>query len=136
MVLAAGGGALSWMLPAFKAGLGGRLGNGRQWVSWIAMDDVLGAIHHAMMTESLRGPLNVTAPEPVRNAEFTGALGTVLRRPTFLPVPAALLRLLFGAMADELLLASQRVLPERLLGSGYSFRYPSLAQALRHVLRR
>jgi hypothetical protein len=136
LVLTPAGGALRQMLPLFRAGIGGRLGNGRQYLSWIAIDDVLGAINHALLIESLRGPVNVTAPEPVTNAEFTAALGEVLHRPVLIPAPAAGLRLLFGEMADELLLASARVVPERLRATGYPFRYPALAGALRHVLGR
>jgi uncharacterized protein (TIGR01777 family) len=136
IVLTPRGGALAQMLPPFKVGLGGRLGEGRQYMSWIDIDDVVGAIHHAMMTESLRGPVNATGPEPVTNAQFTSVLGQVLGRPTWFPVPATALRLLFGELADELLLSSLRVIPERLRASGYPFRFPSLVQALRHVLGR
>lgn len=136
IVLTPAGGALAQMLPPFKAGLGGRLGSGGQYMSWIGIDDVVGAIYHAMMTESLRGPVNATSPEPVTNAQFTRALGAVIGRPTLFPVPATALRLMFGELADELLLSSLRVLPERLCDSGYPFRFPNLAQALRHVLGR
>jgi NAD dependent epimerase/dehydratase family enzyme len=105
-------------------------------MSWIDIDDVVGAIHHAMMTESLRGPVNATGPEPVTNTQFTSVLGQVLGRPTWFPVPATALRLLFGELADELLLSSLRVIPERLRASGFAFRFPTLVQALRHVLGR
>ncbi|MGH7531997.1 MAG: TIGR01777 family oxidoreductase [Gemmatimonadales bacterium] len=136
IVLSPDGGALAQMLVPFRFGLGGRLGSGRQWMSWIALDDVIGAIHHAMLTETLRGPVNVTAPSPVTNAEFTATLARVFRRPAILPVPGVALRLIFGELADEALLAGQRVLPAALLASGYHFRFPTLESALRHVLRR
>lgn len=136
LILTPAGGALHAMLPAFQAGVGGRMGNGEQWMSWISIDDVLGALHHLLLTENLRGPVNLTAPAPVRNADFAHVLGTVLHRPSILPAPAAALRLAMGEMADELLLASAKVLPERLRESGYQFRHPDLEQALRHVLGR
>jgi uncharacterized protein (TIGR01777 family) len=136
LILTPAGGALAAMLPAFQAGVGGRMGNGEQWMSWISIDDVLGALHHVLLTEHLRGPVNLTAPTPVRNAEFAHVLGTVLHRPSILPAPASALRLAMGEMADELLLASSRVLPERLRETGYQFRQPNLEQALRHVLGR
>jgi hypothetical protein len=136
IVLTPAGGALAQMLPPFMAGVGGRLGNGRQYMSWIGIDDVVGAIHHAIMTDSVRGPVNATGPDPVTNAEFTKALGAVLGRPALFAVPATALRLLFGELADELLLSSLRVLPERLQASGYPFRFPTLVEALRHVLGR
>jgi NAD dependent epimerase/dehydratase family enzyme len=112
------------------------LGNGRQYMSWIGIDDVVGAIHHAIMTDSVRGPVNATGPDPVTNAEFTKALAAVLGRPALFAVPATALRLLFGELADELLLSSLRVLPERLRASGYPFRFPTLGDALRHLLGR
>lgn len=136
LVLTPAGGALAAMLPAFKAGVGGRMGNGEQWMSWIGIDDVLGALHHIVLTESLRGPVNLTAPGAVRNSEFAQVLADVLHRPSVLPAPAAALRLAMGEMADELLLASAHVLPERLRESGYQFRHPTLEGALRHVLGR
>jgi uncharacterized protein len=136
LVLTPAGGALGRMLLPFRLGLGGRLGNGRQYMSWIGIDDVLGAILHAIRTESMRGPVNATGLAPVTNAEFTRTLGQVLRRPAMLPVPAAALRLLFGDLADELLLSSLRVVPERLQGSGYVHRHASLEPALRHLLGR
>jgi uncharacterized protein (TIGR01777 family) len=134
VVLSPAGGALAKMLLPFRLGLGGRMGRGTQWMSWISIDDAVGAIHHAMETDTLRGPLNATAPNPVTNRDFTETLGRVLRRPTPFPVPAAALRLALGEMADETLLASARVLPARLLRSGYQFRHPDLEGALRHVL--
>lgn len=133
-VLSAAGGALALMLPAFKAGLGGALGSGRQYLSWIAIDDAAGVIRHALSNESLSGPVNAVAPQPVTNREFTKTLGRVLGRPTFLTVPSFVLRLAVGEMAEALLLASQRVIPARLQSSGYTFRYPELEGALRHLL--
>jgi hypothetical protein len=136
LVLTPRGGALAPMLTPFRLGVGGRLGSGRQYMSWISIDDVVGALHHALFTPTLHGPLNLTAPEPVTNARFTEVLGAVLGRPTFFPVPAAALRLLMGELTDELLLASTRVVPTRLQASGYPFRHPTLESALRHVLGR
>jgi hypothetical protein len=136
LVLSPAGGVLGRMLPAFRFGMGGPLGSGRQPMSWIAMDDLIGALHHAIMTASLAGPVNATAPRPVTNREFAATLGRVLRRPAVVPVPAAALRLAFGEMADIALLAGARVLPDRLRASGYEFRYPELEGALRHLLGR
>ena len=136
VVLSANGGALAKMLPPFRLGLGGVIGDGAQWMSWIALDDVLGAIRHALTTDALRGPLNVVAPAPVTNAEFTRTLGRALGRPTLVPLPAFAARLALGEMADEMLLASQRAVPARLQASGYRFRYPTLEDALRAVLGR
>jgi uncharacterized protein len=133
VVLSPAGGALGKMLLPFRLGLGGRMGKGSQWMSWISIDDVVGALLH-LLKEAVSGPVNVTAPEPLRNRDFTRALGRVLSRPTPFPVPAAALRLVLGEMADSTLLASTRVLPERLLGSGYRFADPDLDTALRHVL--
>jgi uncharacterized protein (TIGR01777 family) len=134
VVLSPAGGALAKMLPPFRLGLGGPLGSGRQYMSWIAIDDAVGAIQHALATEALQGPANAAAPNPVRNREFTRALARVLRRPALVPMPAFAARLLFGEMADELLLASARVQPAKLLATGYTFRYPELEGALRHLL--
>ena len=134
VVLSPSGGALRKMLLPFRLGLGGRLGDGSQWISWISIDDAAGALLHLVLTATLAGPVNVTAPEPVRNRDFTRTLGRVLSRPTPLPVPAMALRLVMGEMADSTLLASARMLPERLLGSGYRFEHPDLETALRHVL--
>jgi uncharacterized protein (TIGR01777 family) len=134
VVLSAAGGALAKMLPLFRLGLGGVLGSGRQYMSWIALDDVVGAIQHAIVTDALQGPTNAVAPNAVTNQEFTKTLGKVLGRPTAIPLPAFGARLMFGEMADELLLASARVQPTKLLASGYQFRYPELEDALRHVL--
>ena len=134
IILSPAGGALRQMLTPFRLGVGGRIGSGRQWMSWIALDDVLGAIHRAMWHDTLAGPVNVVAPEPVTNADFTFVLGSVLRRPTVLPLPAQVARLALGQMADELLLTSQRVAPAKLNELGYPFRYPTLESALRHEL--
>jgi uncharacterized protein (TIGR01777 family) len=134
MVLSPTGGALARMLLPFKMGAGGVIGSGQQYMSWIALDDSIGAMHHALITESLCGPVNAVAPHPVTNREFTKTLGRVLRRPTLVPLPAFAARLAFGEMADALLLASTRVEPARLLESGYAFRYPDLTSALRHLL--
>ncbi len=133
MVLSMAGGALAKMLPIFRMGAGGVIGNGRQYMSWIDLDDVIGAIHHALTTDCLRGPLNTVAPAPVTNREFTKALGRVLSRPTLFPLPAFAAQLALGEMANELLLASQRVEPTRLVASGYQFRFPDLEGALRHL---
>ena len=134
MVLSSTGGALGQMLPPFRLGFGGVLGGGAQYMSWIALDDVAGAISHVLTTESLRGAVNLVAPEAVSNRDFTKTLGRVLRRPTAFAVPAFAARLLFGEMADALLLASTRVEPGKLNASDYTFRYPELEVALRHVL--
>jgi uncharacterized protein (TIGR01777 family) len=134
IVVTPAGGAVGRMLPPFRLGAGGPLGSGRQWMSWIAVDDAVGAIHHALMTEALSGPVNVTSPAPVTSRDFAATLGRVLRRPALVPAPAFALRLLFGEMADTALLSSQRVLPGRLTESGYPFRYPELSAALRHLL--
>jgi uncharacterized protein len=136
VVMSANGGALPKMLPAFKMGLGGRLGDGRQWMSWIDVQDVVGAIHHLLSSELLQGPVNVVAPMPVTNAEFSKTLGKVLSRPVVLPMPAFAARLAFGEMADELLLASQRVEPGKLTSSEYPFRFSTLEASLRNVVGR
>jgi uncharacterized protein len=135
VVLGRGEGALASMLPVFRLGLGGRLGSGRQWMSWISLEDAIGAILFAMDTPGLAGPINLTAPHPVRNAEFTRALGHQLKRPALLPVPATALRLAFGQMADEALLASARVVPQKLTAAGFSFAHPAIGQALAAALR-
>ena len=134
MVLSSSGGALGQMLPPFRLGLGGVLGGGAQYMSWVALDDVVGAISHVLTTESLHGAVNLVAPEPVSNRDFTKTLGRVLRRPTRFAMPGFAARLLFGEMADALLLASTRVEPAKLNASGYAFQYPALEGALRHVL--
>ena len=133
VVLSPTGGALGKMLRPFRLGVGGVVGSGRQYFSWIALDDVVGVIHHLLARSDLSGPVNASAPEPVTNAELTKTLGRVLGRPTFVPVPAVALRIAFGEVADALL-ASTRMRPERLLETGYRFRFPELEGALRHVL--
>src|SRR5262245_4949397 len=134
VVLSRHGGALSKMLPPFRVGAGGPVGTGRQYMSWISIADVVGAIEHLLRIEPLTGPVNLVAPDAVTNGEFTKTLGRVLRRPTVLPVPAFALRLFLGEVADEMLLASTRVRPSRLLDSGYRFRVPRLEAALRNLL--
>lgn len=134
IVLSPAGGALAKLLTAFKMGAGGKVGSGKQYMSWIALDDVIGAIYHALRTEDLAGPVNTVAPHPVMNGEFTGTLGRVLDRPTVFSVPAFAARLAFGEMADALLLSSARVEPTRLLTTNYRFLYPELEAALRYLL--
>jgi len=133
IVLAGEGGALEKMLTPFKMGVGGRLGTGRQYMSWIALEDLVGAIEHALADEKVHGPVNAVAPRPVTNEEFTKTLGGVLGRPTIFPVPAFALRLAVGEMA-EVLLGGQRVEPARLKESGYQFKQPELEGALRAAL--
>jgi hypothetical protein len=135
VILSREGGALTKMLTPFKFGLGGRLGSGEQYMSWIALDDVVGVIEHLLEREAVRGPINVVAPNPVTNSEFTSALGEAVSRPTLLPVPKFAVRLAFGEVADLALLASQRVEPKRLKESGYVFKYPELSGALKHILK-
>lgn len=130
-VLNAAGGALKQMLPIFKLGAGGVLGNGRQYMSWIALQDLLGIFEHAIYTSSMRGAFNAVAPEPVTNREFTKTLGKVLHRPTIAPAPAPMLRLMFGEVADAVLLASCRVSPRALVDSGYTYTLSNLEEALR-----
>ena len=134
VVLSAAGGALAKMLRPFRLGVGGVMGSGEQYLSWIALDDLVGAIQHAISAHELQGPVNAVAPYPVTNREFTKTLGRVLRRPTVFPVPAFALRAAFGEMANALLLASTRVTPTRLTNSGFKFRFPQLEDALRHLL--
>jgi hypothetical protein len=136
LVLSPQGGALGTTLPIFKLGVGGRIGSGRQWWSWVTLDDVVGAIHHALENDSVEGPVNVGSPNPLTNAQYTKVLGKVLNRPTFFAVPAPAIRIAIGEMADALLLASQRMEPARLKETGYHFRYPELEGALRHLLGR
>jgi uncharacterized protein (TIGR01777 family) len=127
------GGALEKMLPPFRLGVGGRIGGGRQWMSWIHIEDEIRQILFALEQPQVRGPLNATAPNPTRNAEFTRELASVLHRPAIFPVPAIALRLLFGEMS-EVLLASQRVLPQATQSAGFEFKYPELGPALRQIL--
>lgn len=133
VVLSSHGGALEKMLPPFKLGVGGPIAGGRQYVPWIHLDDVVGAIGHCLDDERIRGAVNVTAPEPATNKELSRALGRALRRPAVLPVPALALRLLYGEMAG-IVLTGQRAIPSRLLSHGYRFRHPDLDAALRDVL--
>lgn len=136
VVLSAAGGALATMLPPFRLGLGGPIGGGEQYVSWIAIDDAIGAVLHALATADLSGPVNAVAPNPVTNRELAATLGRVLSRPAIVPLPAFAVKLLFGEMGEELLLSSTRVEPERLKQSHYEFRFPELEGALRHLLGR
>ena len=134
VLIAKEGGALPKMLFPFKMGVGGNLGSGKHWMAWIHKDDAAAAVIHATATPTIEGPINVVA-EPVRNAEFTKALGKVLKRPTLFPVPPIALNVLFGrGTAEELLMASQRVSPQRLIASGFQHRYPTIAEALAAAL--
>ncbi len=135
MILSSAGGALAKMLPPFQWGMGGVLGSGKQWMSWITLEDALRAIEHLLAHEPLRGPINVVSPQPVTNSEFTKSLGLTLRRPAFLNVPEFALRFAFGEMADEVLLASQRVEPKKLLESGFKFNHSLLRLALETLLK-
>jgi uncharacterized protein len=135
VVLSASGGALHAMLLPFRMGVGGKMGSGRQWMSWVHIDDLVGAVQHVIKCDMLRGPVNVVAPNPVRNAEFTKVLASVLSRPAIFPMPAFAARLVFGQMGDELLLASQRVEPAKLLTSGYFFKKSDLKTALEAILK-
>lgn len=134
VVLSKDGGALAKMLTPFKMKMGGKIGSGAQFMSWVARDDATGAIYHTLITDSLKGPVNVTAPSPVTNKEFTNTLGKVLNVPTVVPMPAFAAKLAFGEMAKDLLLASTKVAPKRLVDSGYKFQYPELEPALKHIL--
>ena len=136
VVLSPHGGALQKMLLPFKMGGGGVVGNGRQWMSWVCLDDLPRIILHAIQTESLSGPVNATAPGTVDNREFTKTLGRVLKRPTIIPMPAFVVKLAFGEMGKELLLGSTKTIPNRLQQSGYEFAFPELEPALRHLLGR
>jgi uncharacterized protein (TIGR01777 family) len=134
MVLSARGGALKQMLPIFKLGLGGRMGSGDQYVSWIAIDDLVRIIEYAINQESLAGPLNAAAPYPVTNQELAKTLGHILHRPAFFLMPACVVKLIFGELGEETLLSSQRVKPQKLEETGFKFDYPHLEEALRHLL--
>jgi uncharacterized protein (TIGR01777 family) len=136
VILSRAGGALPKMLTPFRLGLGGRLGSGKQWMSWVSLDDAIGAVHLALTDPRLEGPINVTAPEPVTNHDFTRTLARVLSRPAPFVVPETALRLALGEMAEGTVLASARVVPARLLEVGYRFEHPDLERALRHVLGR
>lgn len=123
------------MLTPFKMGLGGKIGSGKQYISWVSIDDVVGTMKLALRDETARGPLNVVSPNPVTNEEFTKALGEALSRPTMMAVPAFAARLAFGEMADEMLLASQRVLPKKLNDAGFQFQFATLEDALRRYIK-
>jgi uncharacterized protein (TIGR01777 family) len=136
VVMSADGGALKKMLLPFRLGLGGRLGDGRQWWRWVSVEDVVGGIQHVLDNDTLKGPVNTTAPNQVTNAEFTRTLAGVLKRPALFPMPAFAVRLVFGQMGDELFLGSQRVEPAKLTASGYQFKHPELRKALQEILTR
>jgi uncharacterized protein (TIGR01777 family) len=133
VILSPKGGALARMVLPFKLGAGGRLGSGKQWMSWVALEDAVEIIRVAIADQRMQGPVNVAAPGPVQNSEFTRVLAKVLHRPAIFPAPAFALRIALGEMADELLLTSQRVIPEKLRGAGYRFRYENLEIALREM---
>lgn len=133
-VIARAGGMLEKMLTPFKMGVGGKIGSGKQYISWVSIDDAVAAMKLALNDESLRGPLNVVSPRPVTNERFTRALGEVLSRPTLMAMPAFAARLAFGEMADEMLLVSQRVLPKKLQAAGFQFQYGDLDAALQHYV--
>lgn len=135
IVLSADGGALTKMLPAFKAGVGGRMGSGLQWMSWIAIDDAIAAIDFLIARDDIEGAVNMTAPNPVQNRDFSKTLARTLRRPCLLPMPALAIKILFGEMGEELLLGGARVQPKSLQSNGYTFKHPELSGALEAVLR-
>ncbi len=134
IVLGKNGGALAKMLPAFKLGLGGAMGNGKQWMSWVHIDDLIGIILYAINHKDVKGAINGAAPNPVSNKTFSSTLARVLKRPAFLPMPAFVLKLMLGEMAEELLLSGQRVKPKKMLAAGYEFQYAELENALREIL--
>ena len=134
VVLSPKGGALGAMLPPFKMGLGGRTGNGQQWMSWIDVRDMVGAIHHILKNDLIQGPVNMVAPKPVRNEEFAKTLASVLSRPAIFPLPAFAVKLAFGEMGENLLLGSQKVEASKLISTGYPFRYRELKTSLESLL--
>lgn len=134
IVLSEDGGALGKMLPFFKLGIGGKIGSGKQWMSWISLEDEVRALRHLIFTESLEGPVNLAGPNPVTNAGFTDALGSALHRPTFLPIPGFGPKILYGEMGEKLTLESQRVLPEKLMQSGFDFHHGDVRAALKATL--
>lgn len=136
IVLSPKGGALGAMLLPFKLGLGGRTGNGQQWMSWIDVRDMVGGIHHILKNELIQGSVNMVAPKPVRNAEFAATLAGVLSRPAIFPMPAFAVKTIFGEMGEELLLASQKVEPAKLIASGYPFRHRDLRASLESLLKK
>ena len=135
IVLSKDGGALATMMTPFKLGVGGVVGSGKQWMSWVSLDDAVGIVDYALENENLRGAVNVVSPNPVTNEEFTKTLGEVLYRPTFLPLPEFAVNLVFGEMGDALLIDSTRVVPKRLLDSGFKFRYPEIKSALENAVK-
>jgi uncharacterized protein (TIGR01777 family) len=135
VVLSPKGGALGKMLTPFKMGVGGRIGSGRQWMSWIDVQDMVGAIHHILKSDLLQGPVNMVAPKPVTNQEFTKTLASVLSRPAIFPMPAFVVKLAFGEMGETVLLGSQRVEPSQLVASGYPFRFSHLRASLENILK-
>ena len=134
VVLSPQGGALARLLPLFRLGLGGNLGSGREWMPWLSLRDAVGILRYCIDHEEIRGPVNFVAPSPITNADFTKALAATLHRPAILPAPAFALRLAFGEMADQALLASARVVPAKLIQAGYPFADPEIAPALRSLL--
>jgi len=136
IVLSARGGALQKMLLPFRLGLGGKTGSGRQWMSWIDIEDMVGAVHHILRNDSLQGPVNMVSPNPVTNTEFTRILASMLSRPAIFSVPVLAVRLAFGEMGEEILLGSQRVEPAKLVANGYVFQQSDLRQALEGILKR
>jgi uncharacterized protein (TIGR01777 family) len=134
LVLTTDGGALAKLLPPFRLGLGGPMGSGRQWMSWISLDDHVRIIERTLLTAEMRGPVNLVAPNPVTNAEFAKELGHALHRAAFLPLPAFALEIMFGEMAQATILSGQRVLPASLLTAGFQFKHPTLGEALRSML--
>jgi len=135
IVLSKDGGALATMMTPFKLGVGGVVGSGKQWMSWVSLDDVVGIVNYVLENENLRGAINVASPNPVINEEFTKTLGEVLYRPTFLPLPEFAVNLVFGEMGDALLIDSTKVVPKRLLDAGFKFRYPDLKSALENAVK-
>jgi hypothetical protein len=135
VVLSPQGGALGKMLTPFKMGVGGKIGSGRQWMSWIDVQDMVGAIHHILKSDLLQGPVNMVAPRPVTNLEFTKTLASVLSRPAIFPVPAFVVKLAFGEMGETVLLGSQRVEPTQLVASGYPFRFSDLRASLLNIVK-
>jgi uncharacterized protein (TIGR01777 family) len=134
IVLSKHGGALAEMLTPFKFGVGGVVGSGKQWMSWLALDDIIAIYNRVLEDESMRGAFNATSPNPVTNEEFTKALGNVLYRPTILPLPEFAVNLIFGEMGDALLLDSTRAVPKRLEEAGFEFKFTDLTTALKHEL--
>jgi uncharacterized protein (TIGR01777 family) len=134
IVLGKNGGALSKMLPPFKMGLGGKIGHGKQWMSWIHLDDLVGIIVYCINNDNLKGPINGTSPNPVINQVFTKTLGLALKRPTIFPMPKAVIKLLMGQMGEELLLVGKRILPQKVLDAGYNFKYKTLEEALKNIV--